>query len=66
MVFIKVIFGSSEDMKELSNSNVNLIVISSPYFNAPFDFQPGRYACYVTQIRYFYKIHYIIKYHRGC
>jgi DNA modification methylase len=38
MVFIKVIFGSSEDMKELPSSSVHLVVTSPPYFNTPFDF----------------------------
>ena len=45
MVFIKVIFGSSEDMKELPSSSVHLVITSPPYFNAPFDF-PGLFNSY--------------------
>ncbi|MEN2999016.1 MAG: site-specific DNA-methyltransferase [Acidilobaceae archaeon] len=42
---MKVIFGSSEDMRELPNSSVSLVVTSPPYFNAPFDF-PDMFGSY--------------------
>jgi DNA modification methylase len=34
----KVIFGSSEDMRELKKKSIHLVVTSPPYFNAPFDY----------------------------
>jgi len=34
----RIIFGSSENMKELDKSSVHLVVTSPPYFNAPFDY----------------------------
>ncbi|MCX8165973.1 MAG: site-specific DNA-methyltransferase [Acidilobaceae archaeon] len=40
-----MIFGSSEDMRELPDSSVSLVVTSPPYFNAPFDF-PNMFASY--------------------
>ncbi len=33
-----IIFGSSQNMKELENNSVHLVVTSPPYFNAPFDY----------------------------
>lgn len=45
MVFIKVIFGSSEIMKEVQDNSVHLVVTSPPYYNAPFDF-PGLFSSY--------------------
>lgn len=45
MVDIKVVFGSSEVMKELGSNSVNLVVTSPPYYNAPFDF-PGLFGSY--------------------
>jgi len=36
--FHKLIFGDSENMKELDNNSVHLVVTSPPYFNAPFDY----------------------------
>ncbi len=45
MVFIKVIFGSSENMKEVQDNSVHLVVTSPPYYNAPFDF-PGLFNSY--------------------
>ena len=36
--FHKLIFGDSEDMKELQDGSVHLVVTSPPYFNAPFDY----------------------------
>lgn len=38
MVDCTVIFGSSEDMRELEKNSVHLAVTSPPYFNAPFDY----------------------------
>ncbi len=34
----RLIFGNSEDMRELQDSSVHLVVTSPPYFNAPFDY----------------------------
>lgn len=45
MGFVKIIFGSSEDMKELENDSIHLVVTSPPYYNAPFDF-PGLFSSY--------------------
>jgi len=36
--FHKLIFGDSEDMRELQDGSVHLVVTSPPYFNAPFDY----------------------------
>jgi site-specific DNA-methyltransferase (adenine-specific)/site-specific DNA-methyltransferase (cytosine-N4-specific) len=45
MVNVKVIFGSSENMKEVPNSPIHLVVTSPPYYNAPFDF-PNLFSSY--------------------
>ncbi|WFO74940.1 site-specific DNA-methyltransferase [Desulfurococcaceae archaeon MEX13E-LK6-19] len=45
MVYIKVIFGDSRNIKELPNESVHLVVTSPPYYNAPFDF-PGLFKSY--------------------
>ncbi|MEZ0345671.1 MAG: site-specific DNA-methyltransferase [Infirmifilum sp.] len=45
MVSVKVVFGSSEDMREVESSSVHLVVTSPPYYNAPFDF-PGLFSSY--------------------
>jgi len=45
MVYIKVIFGDSRNMKEVASSSVHLVVTSPPYYNAPFDF-PGLFKDY--------------------
>lgn len=45
MVDNKIIFGSSEDMKELKKNSVHLVVTSPPYFNAPFDY-PDMFKTY--------------------
>ncbi|MEW5759730.1 MAG: site-specific DNA-methyltransferase [Candidatus Thermoplasmatota archaeon] len=34
----KLIFGDSQNMKELQNRSIHLVVTSPPYFNAPFDY----------------------------
>jgi len=34
----KLIFGDAENMKELEDKSVHIVVISPPYFNAPFDY----------------------------
>lgn len=34
----KLIFGDSENMKELPDGSIHLVVTSPPYFNAPFDY----------------------------
>ncbi len=33
-----IIFGNSQNMKELEDNSVHLVVTSPPYFNAPFDY----------------------------
>ncbi|MCD6385034.1 site-specific DNA-methyltransferase [Candidatus Sumerlaeota bacterium] len=43
--FHKLIFGDSENMKELQNGSIHLVVTSPPYFNAPFDY-PGLFESY--------------------
>jgi len=45
MVFIKIIFGSSENMREVADNSVHLVVTSPPYYNAPFDY-PGIFKNY--------------------
>jgi site-specific DNA-methyltransferase (adenine-specific)/site-specific DNA-methyltransferase (cytosine-N4-specific) len=45
MVSIKVVFGSSEDMRELRDGSIALVITSPPYYNAPFDF-PGLFKSY--------------------
>jgi len=45
MVSIKVVFGSSEDMRELRDGSIALVVTSPPYYNAPFDF-PNLFKSY--------------------
>jgi len=45
LVFVRVVFGSSEDMRELPDGSVHLVVTSPPYFNAPFDF-PNLFSSY--------------------
>jgi len=49
----KIIFGSSEDMKELKKNSVHLVVTSPPYFNAPFDYPDlfKNYKEFLTLIR---------------
>ena len=41
----KLIIGNCTSMKEISDGNINLIVTSPPYFNAPFDYE-GLYNSY--------------------
>lgn len=41
----RLIFGDSEDMRELEDGRVHLVVTSPPYFNAPFDY-PGLFRSY--------------------
>jgi len=38
MVSVKVVFGSSEDMRELRDGSIALVVTSPLYYNAPFNF----------------------------
>jgi site-specific DNA-methyltransferase (adenine-specific)/site-specific DNA-methyltransferase (cytosine-N4-specific) len=45
MVSIRVVFGSSENMKEVPSSSIHLVVTSPPYYNAPFDF-PNLFSSY--------------------
>jgi DNA modification methylase len=47
--FHKLIFGDSENMKELDNNSVHLVVTSPPYFNAPFDY-PDLFPSYDTYL----------------
>ncbi|MGQ9619332.1 MAG: DNA-methyltransferase [Candidatus Aminicenantia bacterium] len=41
----RLIFGDSEDMRELQDGSVHLVVTSPPYFNSPFDY-PDLYKNY--------------------
>ncbi len=41
----RLIFGDSEDMRELQEDSIHLVVTSPPYFNAPFDY-PDLYDSY--------------------
>lgn len=34
----KIVFGDSQNMKELNDNSVHLVITSPPYFNAPFDY----------------------------
>jgi len=45
VVFVKVVFGSSEDMREVEGGSVHLVITSPPYYNAPFDF-PNLFSSY--------------------
>ncbi len=49
----KLIFGDSENMKELSDGSVHLVVTSPPYFNAPFDYPDlfESYDSYLDKMR---------------
>jgi DNA modification methylase len=47
--FHKLIFGDSENMKELDDNSVHLVVTSPPYFNAPFDY-PDLFPSYDTYL----------------
>ncbi|TRM96464.1 site-specific DNA-methyltransferase, partial [Sulfolobus sp. E1] len=42
---IKVIFGDSRDMHEVSDKSIGLVLTSPPYYNAPFDF-PDLFSSY--------------------
>ncbi len=42
---IKVIFGDSRDMHEVSTKSIGLVLTSPPYYNAPFDF-PDLFSSY--------------------
>lgn len=48
----KLIFGDSEDMKELQDGSVHLVVTSPPYFNAPFDYPDlfENYSAYINKM----------------
>lgn len=49
----KLIFGDSENMKELRDGSVHLVVTSPPYFNAPFDYPDlfESYDAYLSKMR---------------
>ncbi|MEO0071089.1 MAG: site-specific DNA-methyltransferase, partial [candidate division WOR-3 bacterium] len=49
----RLIFGDSEDMKELPADSIHLVVTSPPYFNAPFDYPDlfESYDAYLTKMR---------------
>jgi len=51
--FHKLIFGDSENMKELQDGSVHLVVTSPPYFNAPFDYPSlfENYNAYLDKMR---------------
>jgi len=45
MVFVRIIFGNSENMQEVESNSIALVVTSPPYYNAPFDF-PNLFRSY--------------------
>ncbi len=49
----KIIFGDSQNMKELEDNSVQLVVTSPPYFNAPFDYPDlfGSYNQFLESMR---------------
>lgn len=49
----RLIFGDSEDMKELEAESIQLVVTSPPYFNAPFDYPDlfESYEAYLEKMR---------------
>lgn len=49
----KLIFGDSENMKELRDGSIHLVVTSPPYFNAPFDYPDlfENYKAYLMKMR---------------
>ncbi len=49
----KLIFGDSENMKELKDGSIHLVVTSPPYFNAPFDYPDlfENYDAYLNKMR---------------
>lgn len=51
--FHKLIFGDSENMKELQDGSIHLVVTSPPYFNAPFDYPDlfESYDVYLEKMR---------------
>lgn len=51
----KLIFGSSENMKELQDGSIHLVVTSPPYFNAPFDY-PNLFQSYDAYLEEMQKI----------
>ncbi len=48
-----IVFGDSQNMKELKNESVHLVVTSPPYFNAPFDYPDlfDSYDKFLTMIK---------------
>jgi len=48
-----IVFGDSQNMKELKNESVHLVVTSPPYFNAPFDYPDlfDNYDKFLTMIK---------------
>jgi len=54
-MFVKIIFGNSENMKEINSGTVHLVVTSPPYYNAPFDF-PNLYNSYEEFLRTIEKV----------
>jgi DNA modification methylase len=54
-MFVKIIFGNSENMKEINSGTVHLVVTSPPYCNAPFDF-PDLYNSYEEFLRTIEKV----------
>lgn len=51
----KLIFGDSENMKELEDKSIHLVVTSPPYFNAPFDY-PNLFVDYETYLEKMRKV----------
>lgn len=53
--FHRLIFGDSEDMREMENGSVHLVVTSPPYFNTPFDY-PGLFKNYDAYLKKMTKV----------
>jgi len=51
--FHKLIFGDSQNMKEVEDGSIHLVVTSPPYFNAPFDYPDlfESYESYLEKMR---------------
>ncbi len=49
----RIMFGNSEDMRELQENSIHLVATSPPYFNAPFDYPDlcESYEEFLTLIR---------------
>ncbi|WP_232516010.1 site-specific DNA-methyltransferase [Sulfuracidifex tepidarius] len=53
LFMIKVIFGDSRNMRELTDESISLVLTSPPYYNAPFGFPDlfPSYSAYLDLLR---------------